>query len=81
MIIFFTFDSISYTCNALYTQAGYATETARYRDIYDDILDMALEIKAIINTHNITKIGFALDSSISQVSKSSIILTAIVSWT
>ena len=37
-----------------------------YRDIYDQVIEIANEITALKNIYGITKIGFALQSSVSN---------------
>ena len=42
------------------------TADQRYQDVYQQVLEMVLEINTLKNLHNITKIGFLIDSSISN---------------
>ena len=43
------------------------TENERYRDVYDDVLEIALEITQLKNNYNITKIAWLFDSALSSV--------------
>ena len=47
-------------------QGSFGTENNRFRDIYTDVLRVVLDIKAIMNLHNLTKVGYLIDSSISK---------------
>lgn len=44
----------------------FRNETARYKEVYDYILETALEIKALKNIYNVTKVGFIIDATVSK---------------
>ena len=39
-------------------------ETYRYHEVYNDILETALELKALKNIYNVQKVAFLIDSAI-----------------
>jgi hypothetical protein len=43
------------------------TEDERYRDVYNDVLEIALEITQLKNIYNVTKIAWLFDSALSSV--------------
>ena len=47
-------------------QGAFGTELNRYVNIYEDVLKIVFDIKAIMNLHNLTKVGYLIDSSISD---------------
>ncbi len=42
------------------------TENERYREVYDNILETALEITQLKNNYNVTKIAWLLDTALSS---------------
>jgi hypothetical protein len=44
----------------------YGSEANRYREVWDDILEAALEINLLKNIYNVTQLGFLIDTSISR---------------
>lgn len=44
----------------------FGTENYAYRDILDDLFELASEINIVRNVYKVTRVGFLLDSSISS---------------
>ncbi len=42
------------------------SESERYKDVWDNILEIGLEINYLKNVYNISKIGFLIDSALSK---------------
>jgi hypothetical protein len=42
------------------------TEDFRYRDVLDNLMEIGQELTYLKNVYNISKLGFAIDSSISN---------------
>ena len=42
------------------------TEDERFREVYDSILEIGLELQFLKNLYNITKVGFLFDSALSS---------------
>ena len=47
-------------------QSAFGTEANRFHDVYDDIMNIILDLKTIMNLYNLTKVGYLIDSSISK---------------
>ena len=42
------------------------TENGQYKDVYDNLMEIGLELNFLKNLYNIRKVGFLLDSAVSS---------------
>ena len=50
------------------------TENGQYKDVYDNLMEIGLELNCLKNIYNISRVGFLLDSAVSSRQQDMILL-------